>query len=230
MGQYRCKVSLFKKRFCATTNTINTTNIFIFFLLLERKLIFCLLCLTFSHHWLNFLVNEWKFLFSCETFRVKVILVQVFWESVSLLLVCPCHFCVLPLQCSCRKRWHWAEEADCLHPQWSWNSLHACCRVWQSKSCTVESFMSSVQNYIYSFRKAHMHSTRLSKIIPVLHLNSSCVWLLMALSHPFKLPQCCILNSSSVGVTDDGLFSSFQGKLSRTSSFLQAVDGVMSVA
>ena len=49
-----------------------------------------------------------------------------------------------------------------------------------------------------------------------------------------KFPQCCLWNSSSVCLIDNGLLLSFEGKLLSSSSFytslLQTVDGVMSLA
>ena len=44
-------------------------------------------------------------------------------------------------------------------------------------------------------------------------------------------PRLCVRNSSKVGLTDDGLFSPFQGRSSSSSSFyaslLQVIDGTM---
>ena len=70
---------------------------------------------------------------------------------------------------------------------------------------------SSVQDGVYVLGKAHVQST------PSLE----------------KCSQCCFWNSSSVGLTDDGPFSSFLRKMSSAFSFcaslLQAIDGVTSV-
>ena len=62
-------------------------------------------------------------------------------------------------------------------------------------------------------------------------------WYLRTGKSPYALhpvSQRCLWNGSSISLTDDGPLSSFQGRLSSTSSFysslLQAIDGVMSLA
>ena len=66
-------------------------------------------------------------------------------------------------------------------------------------------------------------------------------WYLCARKSPYalhpvsqKFPQRCLWNSSNVRLTDDGPFSSFQGRSSSASSFnaslIQAINGVMFLA
>ena len=69
--------------------------------------------------------------------------VSVSCWRICVMLVYLCHVGVVPLQGPCRKGRPGAEEADCLHPQRPGDSLHALRRVWQSKSCTLQSFVRS---------------------------------------------------------------------------------------
>ena len=63
-------------------------------------------------------------------------------------------------------------------------------------------------------------------MIPV-HWKSPCALQLVCQ----MFPQLCVWNSTTVGLTDDGLFSPSQGRSSSSSSFhtslLQAIDGTM---
>lgn len=69
--------------------------------------------------------------------------------------------------------------------------------------CTCRQ-LSSVQDGIYALGKAHMRSNPLT--INPIDISQ-------------KLPQCCLCNSSGVGLTGEGHFSSCQGRWWRTSSF-----------
>ena len=59
-----------------------------------------------------------------------------------------------------------------------------------------------------------------------------CAWKSQYALHPVSqnVPQRCLSNGSNSHLTDDGPLSSFQGRSSSASSFLQAIDSVMSLA